>query len=77
MRGGAFAPYSRDMDEPFEIEIDESCSICGEGTPVANGSFRGHDGGRVRWALWTCGHGWRSDATPVGNDSQTATTPAT
>lgn len=78
MRGSARAAYSRDMDEPYEIEIDESCGICGEGTPVANGSFRGHDGGRVRWALWTCGHGWRSDAIPVSKDPRgSATTPAT
>jgi hypothetical protein len=48
-----------------DLEIVETCSICGAGEPVASGAFRGTDGGRVRWALWTCGHGWRSDASPV------------
>lgn len=46
-------------------QILETCSICGEGEPLASGAFRGYDGGRVRWALWTCGHGWRSDETSV------------
>jgi hypothetical protein len=51
------------MDDP--PTIIETCSVCGDGEPVASGAFRGYDGARVRWALWTCGHGWRSDATPV------------
>lgn len=48
-----------------DLEIIETCGVCGDGQPVASGAFRGHDGARVRWALWTCGHGWRSDAVPV------------
>jgi len=51
------------MDNP--PTVIETCSVCGEGEPVASGAFRGYDGARVRWALWTCGHGWRSDATAV------------
>ena len=48
-----------------DVQIIETCSVCGEGEPIATGAFQGYDGARVRWALWTCGHGWRSDAVAV------------
>jgi hypothetical protein len=57
-----------------EIEVIETCSVCGDGQPIASGAFQGYDGQRVRWALWTCGHGWRSDATVVAGASLDAPT---
>jgi len=51
------------MDD--RLEIIETCSVCGDGAPLSSGVFSGHDGARVRWTLWDCGHGWRSDATAV------------
>ncbi len=70
MRRAGPPPHTpADMDDG--LEIIETCSVCGEGEPVASGAFRGYDGARVRWALWTCGHGWRSDARPVPVESTT------
>ena len=74
MRGTARPPHTP-VDMNDEPEIIETCSVCGDGEPVASGAFRGYDGARVRWALWTCGHGWRSDATLT--PAASTTTPTT
>ena len=72
MRGAA-SPHTRALMTDDTIEVIESCSVCGEGEPLSSGAFRGYDGERVRWALWTCGHGWRSDATPVASGANERT----
>lgn len=58
--------HTRAVMDDDTVDVIETCSVCGEGQPLSSGAFRGYDGARVRWALWTCGHGWRSDATRVG-----------
>jgi hypothetical protein len=64
MRSSERVPILGQMGD--DVRIIETCSVCGEGEPISSGAFQGYDGERVRWALWTCGHGWRSDATAVG-----------
>jgi hypothetical protein len=44
-----------------DIFVDENCTTCGEGLPVASGARAGERGERIRWAAWSCGHTWSSD----------------
>jgi hypothetical protein len=48
--------------------VEENCSTCGEGRPLSSGVYAAQSGDRVRWAMWTCGHMWKSS--DAGHDKK-------
>jgi hypothetical protein len=58
------AEVKRTLDGEALKIVDENCSFCGVGGPLSSGVY-GLGAERVRWAMWTCGHLWRSAPTAV------------
>ncbi len=47
--------------------VNENCTVCEVGGPLSGGVY-GPPSERVRWAMWTCGHMWRSS--DAGHDKK-------